>query len=115
MKKENGLLLVLLAITAVINVGLARVVRLSCSATTNAYRHFCGEGIVPLCVEWVLNVQWWPWLLFAAACVLATAAVLGVKRRRVLVLAIIILLIDIAGLAFTLFFLTWPFADRPGC
>ena len=108
MKKENKILLVLFAVAALVNLGLAWVLWFSCRVMAGLHHHLLGE--LPSNTALVLKVQWWPWLLFVAASVCAVATALGAKRQTLSVLAIIILLVDIVGLAFTLFYFAWVFA-----
>ncbi|MHC4746954.1 MAG: hypothetical protein ACYS18_06500, partial [Planctomycetota bacterium] len=87
----------------------AWVLRFSCSAMAGLWHHLMGDEFSST-TALILKAQWWPWLLFVAASVCAVATALGAKRQTLLILAIIILLVDIIGLAFTLFCIAWAFA-----
>jgi len=110
MKKENRILLALFAIEALVNLGLAWVLWFSCRTMAKLWHHLLGPEPLPSNTALVLKAQWWPWLLFVAASVCAVATALGAKRQTLSVLAIIILLVDIVGLAFALFYIAWAFA-----
>lgn len=75
MKKENKILLVLFAVAALVNLGLAGVLWFSCRVMAGIYQHLFGE--LPSNTALVLKVQWWPWLLFVAAGVCTVATTLG--------------------------------------
>ena len=110
MKKESKILLVLFVVEALVNLGLAWILWFSCRTMVMACYHIFGHAQLPSNTALVLKAQWWPWLLFVAASVCAVATTLGAKRQTLSVLAIIILLVDIVGLAVTLFHIAWVFA-----
>lgn len=110
MKKENKVFLALFGVEALVNLGLVWVMWFSCRTMAGLYHHLLGSAPLPSNFALVLNVQWWPWLLFVAAGVCTVATALGAKRQTLYVLAIIILLIDIVALAFTLYNIAWAFA-----
>ena len=108
MNKEKKHSLELLAIVAVVNLGLAFVVGFFCKIMAYVYPHIFGDNISPTgSVALVFNTFWWPWLLFTA-CVILTF--IGAKAKTLLISTFVILLIDIVCLAITLFVIGFLFA-----